>query len=1154
MVKFHVVVILFLCALFFAPFGAFAQCGIPSGFSIYPPLTSAAATLTWNAVPGAANYQIRFWESANPSDKTIVDNFGPPPFILRGLKKNTLYKAEIRSKCGSVLSNWSATIQFKTANSSGSCGLPTGVTASVSGNNVLVTWSSSGVYSIRYRQVANSDWFVPAGGLNITNGSFSINQLPPGNYEIEVKRNCSGTASLYTKLTVSIANLCATPSAPLVVPDVYQATIALPVQAGTTGYWVSHRNGFTGPWIDAGPIASGTQFVIISPLIPASTYQARIRAVCASGLSDYSSITTFNTLPEPVLSCLRDKNAGKNISSQELTDVKAHYNRPSPHTFGDMIGVNDGGLIFRSFQNVSNNQITQLTRHFRNFHTMDEDFDASLNGYQSNIKPKNTIPEGTPANMGYNKGLYQLYRNTHGFTGITAATELLQYAPQSWKDKIYKESDWSVTGAAGIRNAFKNYTNTFIQHFAPANGSAPQILAANFQVGNELWDYPVKSDYQHLLLGARDAFVLQYGPKSQGGWKMRLIAGAFQAYRDGNCNGFMRDISNCGGDLARHDFIGDYLDFEPTQCAVLQDLGAIDCHPYSFKDGTTQWTYPEDPSSETRQIASLASWLRANRDETTGILAQTTLWSSEFGFDSYWVGEKTQAAYLLRGLFLHSRYHFEKVYVYNAFDATYPNGPGYESLYGSSGLWRQGMQEQWPSPLEQNSATPKPAWFGLMDLKSRFGQHVFFGVLAENQQVMAILMARPDSTDPYVVFWSPRATTDADAGVDIPVSQLISWQQFLPAGFTASSGTAQLFAQSQAAGEWFDAASGMQCGLFNLQTVKRYPAFIQLIPCNGCQNITQPGSILSPNLNSGTAPFDPSSIENQVVASGGDVLQPIVYQWQHSIDHIAFVNIPGANAASFNPPALNQTTYYRRGARRAQCPNFVYTPTVQITVNPGNICPVISKFERKSYTMSNCNPQGDYYYEVHVNQINTDVSIELEQLPGNGINISMSLLNGTPFTSASFQSNVQFVDNQTLIWNIKASNGSNQVLRLYYCWTNVYPVVSQTSATNLCNQGIVYCSEGFSDPGSENRHKESLQNGVLALIPNPGSNQLTLTLSDSTEDQTRVMVYSATGHLMADVWMEVQSLALDTRAWPSGMYVVALWREGRQHQWVWIKA
>ncbi|MBC7777909.1 MAG: fibronectin type III domain-containing protein, partial [Phycisphaerae bacterium] len=660
--------------LLLAPCWASAQCNPPASCWLMPPQTSTTLTLKWPLVAGATQYQLRYWESSDPGDKTIVDDCGPIPFTLRGLRKNTAYTLQIRSKCGSLTSDWGNPINGATINTSGSCNnLPADVILSAGSSNIDLSWTSTGSHTIRYRLGNSGDWLIIPGALNVMSSSFSITGLSPGMHQVQIKRNCSATASIYLS---------------------YNATI----ESGT---------GTGGP-------------------------------------------------------CLANKNAGKNLSAAGILEINHKCNNPSPFTYGSMIGVNDGGLVFRSFQNETSNQITQLTTQFRNFHTMDEDFNASMQGYELNIKPKDTQPEGTPTHTSYNKGLYTLYRRTHGFSNITGATELLQYGQQSWKEKIYKESDWSAAGPAGIMASYEHYTKKFIDEFAPANGSADQILVANYQVGNELWDYPVKSDYHSLLLGARNAFVGKYGPKSDGKWKMRLMAGAFQAYRDNTCNSILRDFSNCDGGLERHDFIGDYL--EVADCDLLKDLDAIDCHPYSFKKATTQWTYPEDPNAETLQIRNLAAWLAANQDTNTGVLQNTHLWSTEFGFDSNpitGVGEKTHSAYLLRGLLLHSRYHFEKVFFYNAFDVARPSDQYYNGLYNSAGFWKLGTHPangSWASPIAAHGATAKPAWYGMLDFKTRFGEHVFFKSLVEDDEAYVMLIAKPDSSEPYLVFWSPQQT------------------------------------------------------------------------------------------------------------------------------------------------------------------------------------------------------------------------------------------------------------------------------------------------------------------------------------------------------------------------------------------------------------
>ncbi|MEZ4894137.1 MAG: hypothetical protein R2778_14120 [Saprospiraceae bacterium] len=46
---------------------------------------------------------------------------------------------------------------------------------------------------------------------------------------------------------------------------------------------------------------------------------------------------------------------------------------------------------------------------------------------------------------------------------------------------------------------------------APAD-SAGQLISS-IQIGNELWDYPIKKDYHSLLSGASKALNDRYGPK-----------------------------------------------------------------------------------------------------------------------------------------------------------------------------------------------------------------------------------------------------------------------------------------------------------------------------------------------------------------------------------------------------------------------------------------------------------------------------------------------------------------------------------------------------------------------------------------------------------------------------------------------------------------
>lgn len=1130
-----------------------AQCLPPSNFGLTPPQTSTALVLKWTQVPDANQYQIRFWENANPADKTIVEDCGQPPFTLRGLRKNTPYTLEIRSICGTTVSDWSTALNASTINSSSTCAGPSGVEMLVlDTSDIRVSWTSSGIYSIRYRKGDSGDWLMPVGAYNMLNPPYTIQDLDPGPYQVELKRHCSGTSSDAFRGTVDIAGNCITPAAPVVMPGVSNAILDLPAIPGVFGYQVFLREGSAGTWLSVATDVPPSMYTLPLVLQPETEYQVQIQAVCDYAVSDFSPITSFKT--QALGPCLPNKDYGKYLSPIEAALVDQQYNEPSPFTFGSMIGVNDGGLVFRSFQQESSNQITELTTQFRNFHTMDEDFDSSLENYELNIKPKDTHPEGTPAHTDRNKLLYTQYR-AHGFINITGATEILQYSPQTWKEKIYRESDWSMSGTSGILQSYENYTKKFIDEFAPANGSAEQILVSNYQVGNELWDYPVKEDYHSLLYGARNAFLTKYGPKSAGAWKMKLVAGAFQAFRDNNCPSMLRDFSNCNGGLERHDFIGDYL--EVTDCGLLQDLDAIDCHPYSFKPGTNNWTHPEDPASETWQIRNLAAWLKGNQNTNLGILSETQLWSSEYGFDSYAVGEKTQNAYLLRGLLLHSRYHFEKLFFYNAYDVARTTDQYYYGLYNSAGFWKLGTHpanNAWASPIEAHGASAKPAWYGMLDLKERFGGHVFHKALLEDEDAFVFLIAKPDSSEPYLVFWSPRMTNDMNIDLDIPIMKNIDWQGALADGYMAESASAQTFAESDQAGASFDAFSDRSCGTLIINMIRRSPAFVRLSSCTLCANVTDPGSISLPNPNMGGIPFDPATISSTQEASGGSG-GIVTYQWQQSINNNQFADIPGANGPSYDPPSLNETTYFRRAAKRSNCQDLIYSPSVVIVVGSNN-CPKVSTFKRVAHDMIGCNPDGDYFYEIVLNQVSMNDQITLQGLPNSGIDIPLSSLNGTALTPSSFQANLHYVNNNTLQWQVNASLGASQNLRLFYCWADAYPnPVSITTATSLCSGQTVSCTTGFNAPGpGEDRGEGIIGAGPgFTIMPNPGTEYMILNFEGPKAAQATLRIFSTTGQCMSARHFEDMDSrhqwTEETGTLPPGIYFVCL-QMGDTVNWV----
>ena len=83
----------------------------------------------------------------------------------------------------------------------------------------------------------------------------------------------------------------------------------------------------------------------------------------------------------------------------------------------------------------------------------------------------------------------------------------------------------------------------------------------------------------------------------------------------------------------------------------------------------------------------------------------------------------------------------------------------------------------------------------------------------------------------------------------------------------------------------------------------------------------------------------PTSLTSSTAASGGTGAQ--TYQWQVSTDNTNFTDISSANAATYSPGALTQTTYYRRGVSTG-IDAVIYTSSVAVTVSPTSVAGTIS--------------------------------------------------------------------------------------------------------------------------------------------------------------------------------------------------------------------
>src|SRR6187399_1403886 len=185
-------------------------CGDPTGVSATA-ITQTSATVNWNAVSGANDYNVEYkkntesvWTTVAPTTATSVD--------LSGLTAGTLYNWHVKANCSGGSGNY-VEANFTTATPPPSCGDPAGLLNSTpTETSTTVSWNSVGGannYDVDYKARASSTWINVATATTIL--SVNLSGLTAGTlYDWRVRANCDGGTGNYAQASFTTA----TPPAP----------------------------------------------------------------------------------------------------------------------------------------------------------------------------------------------------------------------------------------------------------------------------------------------------------------------------------------------------------------------------------------------------------------------------------------------------------------------------------------------------------------------------------------------------------------------------------------------------------------------------------------------------------------------------------------------------------------------------------------------------------------------------------------------------------------------------------------------------------------------------------------------------------------------------------------------------------------------------
>ncbi len=161
-------------------------------------IASTQATITWSAVSGATNYQVRYRKSGTTTWTT--QSTTATSRTITSLTANTTYQYQVRARCDATWTGWTAAKTFTTT-ANQSCSPPAQTNATnITASQAKITWSAvsgASLYQVRYRKSGTSSWT----NKNTTATSRTITGLAANTtYQYRVRARCGATWTGFTPI------------------------------------------------------------------------------------------------------------------------------------------------------------------------------------------------------------------------------------------------------------------------------------------------------------------------------------------------------------------------------------------------------------------------------------------------------------------------------------------------------------------------------------------------------------------------------------------------------------------------------------------------------------------------------------------------------------------------------------------------------------------------------------------------------------------------------------------------------------------------------------------------------------------------------------------------------------------------------------------
>lgn len=266
-------------------------CGTPASLTTAN-VGSSSATLNWQAINGAASYNIQYrivgtetWSTASATTNTKS---------ITSLTPNSNYEFQVQAVCG-FMGTYSGTGFFTTTQLT--CNAPSAIViSSVTTTTATITWQAATdatSYNIQYRPNGTTTWLTATtaiSSIQLTNLVLSTS------YEFQIQSVCSFPSS-FSPLTyfATPASTCIAPTG-LSIASIVSSTVTLSWQSaeGATGYVVEYQLAGTNAWASYNTTSTSKT---ITGLIAATGYEFRVKSICSATSGNYSAVLGFTTYP-----------------------------------------------------------------------------------------------------------------------------------------------------------------------------------------------------------------------------------------------------------------------------------------------------------------------------------------------------------------------------------------------------------------------------------------------------------------------------------------------------------------------------------------------------------------------------------------------------------------------------------------------------------------------------------------------------------------------------------------------------------------------------------------------------------------------------------------------------------------------------------------